>query len=179
VGAGRGELAGALRSAGYVVVAIDPGSDASGVVPIPLIDVAEPAAGFDAAVAVLSMHHVEPLRESCRVLARVVRPGGILVLDEFDVERYDETAARWWLARRERQGDQPPAAELVPALRAHLHTVSTLRDVLSEWFELEEPVRGPYLYRWDLPPGLRAAEEDEIAAGRLPATGARLIGSRK
>ena len=37
---------------------------------------------------------------------------------------------------------------------------------------------GPYLHRWNLEAGLRDAEESLIARGRLPATGARLIGTR-
>ena len=30
-------------------------------------------------------------------LAELVRPGGVLAIDEVDVERLDERAARWWL----------------------------------------------------------------------------------
>src|SRR4029077_18260821 len=62
VGAGHGELAAALREAGYDVVAIDPTAHgAPGVEPIPLLDLDAPDASFDAAVAVVSLHHVEPL----------------------------------------------------------------------------------------------------------------------
>src|SRR4051795_925100 len=80
VGAGRGELAAALRDAGYDVVAIDPAADgAPGVEPVALVDVVGEDASFDAAVAVVSLHHVEPLTGSCARLAEVVRPGGALV----------------------------------------------------------------------------------------------------
>jgi SAM-dependent methyltransferase len=100
VGAGEGELARAMASAGYDVVAIDPAATTDDVSPIPLVEVSAPAASFDAAVAIVSLHHVEPLSESCRRLAEVVRPGGTLVLDEIDVERFDERAAGWWLEQR-------------------------------------------------------------------------------
>jgi hypothetical protein len=40
-------------------------------------------------------------------------------------------------------------------------------------------VRGPYLYRWKLGPELRAGEEAAIAAGEIPAPGARLVGLRR
>ena len=53
-----------------------------------------------------------------------------------------------------------------------------LADALAPWFDVGEPVRGAYLHRWDLDPGLRDAEEALIAAGRLPATGARLVAVR-
>jgi SAM-dependent methyltransferase len=178
IGAGAGELAEALRAAGYDVVAIDPAADAAAVHPVPLHELREPPESFDAAVAVVSLHHVEPLAESCRRLAEVVRRRGTLVVDEIDFERFDERAALWWLDQCEHPADHDPA-QMVADLRDHLHSLSTLRAALGEWFELSEPVRGPYLYRWDLPPGLRGAEEDLIAAGRLPATGARLTGTRR
>ena len=62
VGAGDGTLAEALAAAGYDVVAIDPASDRR-VRRVALHELDEPP--FDAAVAVISLHHVEPLGESC------------------------------------------------------------------------------------------------------------------
>jgi SAM-dependent methyltransferase len=180
VGAGRGELAEALGAAGHDVVAIDPRSEVATVVRVALHELREPPASFDVAVAVVSMHHVEPLAESCRRLAELVRPGGTLVLDEFDVERLDERAARWWLAHRETTGDNHRLpADVIADMRQHCHWLSTLRRTLAEWFELGEPARGPYLYRWHVPLGLRPVEEEQIAAGQLPATGARLVGRRR
>jgi len=173
VGAGDGELAVALREAGYDVVAIDPASEADGVRPIALHELEDEP--FDAAVAVVSLHHVEPLEASLQRLAELVRPGGTLVVDEIDVERLDERAARWWL---ERSGHDHEPAELVSGMRDHLHSLAALREALGRWFALGEPVRGAYMYRWNLPPGLREPEEQLIAAGALPAIGARLVGVR-
>jgi hypothetical protein len=59
-----------------------------------------------------------------------------------------------------------------------MHPLARVRAELEPWFELSEAVRVPYLYRWDMPPGVRAAEEELIAAGELPATGARFVGVR-
>ncbi len=180
VGAGQGRLAAALGELGYDVLAIDPAPGAAHVRAVALHEVAEPAGSFDAAVAVLSLHHVEPLEESCRVLAELVRQGGTVVIDEFDVERFDERAARWWTGQRAAAGVEPPrdVSETVADLQAHLHPVGRLRDALSGAFALGRPVRGAYLHRWDLEPGLRGVEERLIASGRLPATGARLVGTR-
>ena len=100
VGAGDGELARLLTAAGYDVVAIDPGASTDNVVPIGLVELEEPDGSFDAAVAVVSLHHVDPLDDSCNRLADVLRPGATLLVDEFDVERYDERAAEWWLEQR-------------------------------------------------------------------------------
>jgi SAM-dependent methyltransferase len=180
VGAGDGALAAALAGAGYEVLAIDPaGARAAHVVQVALHQVDAPPGFFDAALAVVSLHHVEPLQESSRRLAELVRDGGTLVIDEFDVDRFDERAARWWLERRASDHDHREAPAQVAELRDHLHSLDSLREVLAPWFELGEPARGPYLYRWDLPDGLREAEEKLIAAGELPATGARLVGTRR
>jgi SAM-dependent methyltransferase len=183
VGAGRGELAAALRDAGYDVVAVDPAADgAPGVEPVPLLEAPGAAASFDAAVAVVSLHHVDPLAESCARLAELVRPGGVLVIDEFDVGAFDERAARWQMAQRTAAGidhHEHDDRDWVGELRHHMHPVAEIRAALAPAFALGEPVPGPYLYRWDLDPALRAVEERLVAEGALPATGARLVGVRR
>jgi SAM-dependent methyltransferase len=176
VGAGDGELAAVLAGAGYDMVAIDPAAEAPAVRPVALHQLDEPPASFDAAVAVVSLHHVEPLDESCRRLAEMVRPGGVLAIDEIDFDRFDDRAARWWL---DHSGHDADPAEMVEGTREHMHSLVRLRAALDPWFALGEPVPGPYLYRWDLPPGLREPEEQLIAAGELSAVGARLVGVRR
>ncbi len=179
VGAGRGELAGELRSAGYEVRAIDPAAeDGSGVERVELLEV---SGTFDAALAVVSLHHVEPLDASCAHLATLIRPDGLLVIDEFDVTRFDERAAEWWLGQRRAAGavEQHDAQSLVMFMREHIHPLGLVRETLLPHFTLGEPVPGPYLHRWNLGPGLRDDEEHLIATGKLPATGARLVGTRR
>jgi SAM-dependent methyltransferase len=176
VGAGDGALAAALRADGYDVVAVDPEPGGPAVEAVALLDV--PDGAFDAAVAVVSLHHVEPLEESCRRLAELVRPGGLLVVDELDCARYDERAARWWLQHKGGLSpfDRRDPAEMVADLRGHVHPLAAVRAALEPWFELSAPVRGPYLHRWSLPPGLRPSEEAAIAGGELPAVGVRFTG---
>jgi SAM-dependent methyltransferase len=171
IGAGGGELADELRAGGYDVTAIDP-AGGPGIVQVHLHEI---DGAFDAAVAVVSLHHVEPLSESIERLAAVLAPGSRLVVDEFDVRRYDEAAARWWL--RHADHDHEPAS-LVDDLRHHLHSVDEIAAALAPWFDVGEPVRGAYLHRWEIDPALRGEEEAEIAAGRIPATGARFIATR-
>ena len=133
VGAGQGELAAALRAMGWEVVAVDPAADgAPGVEPIPLLEVAGDDASFDAAVAIVSLHHVEPLAESCARLAALVRPGGVLAVDEFDVARFDERAAAWQGAQRAAAGRTAPdhPAAWVGDIRHHMHPVAEIRAAL-------------------------------------------------
>jgi SAM-dependent methyltransferase len=185
VGAGEGELAAALREDGYEVLAIDPGSDANGVERLALAELEPPAEGFDAAVAVVSLHHVEPLAGSLAGLARALRPRSRLLVDEFDSDAFDDRAAAWLIERREDDGhhghethDDP--AELVAEIRAHVHSMATIRSELSAaGFGLEPAVAVAYLHRWDLPPGHAADEQRAIAAGELPAVGRRFAAVRR
>ena len=171
IGAGGGELAADLAAAGYDVLPIDP-AGGPGIVQIPLLEV---EGTFDAAVAVVSLHHVEPLAESVDRLAAVLPDGARLVVDEFDVSAYDERAARWWLGHADHEHDP---GQLVADLRGHLHGVETIVGELRRWFAVGEPVRGTYLHRWQIGAHLRGAEEEQIAAGAIPATGARFIAIR-
>jgi SAM-dependent methyltransferase len=181
VGAGDGQLAAALRDLGHDVTAIDPQGQAPGVQPVALLDLEAPAGSYDAARAVVSLHHVEPLAESVGHLASLVRPGGTLVVDEFDMDRLDERAARWLLLQREAAGHERrhEPAQLVEEMRHHLASLDTIRRELEAYFELGQAVRGSYFYRWGLPPGLRRVEERLIALGELPAVGARMVGTRR
>jgi SAM-dependent methyltransferase len=181
VGAGAGLLAEALRAGGYEVVAIDPKSESDEVRAVALADLDEPAGSFAAAVAVVSLHHVDPLEASCRRLGEMVEPGGTLIVDEFDVAAFDTTAAAWWLERRRALGEpqSKSAEELVAEHREHLHSLERILAALEPHFELGLPLRGPWLHRWNLGDSLREVEVEAIAGGQLPATGARLVGRRR
>jgi SAM-dependent methyltransferase len=181
VGAGEGKLAEELRVLGYDVVAIDPAASGDGVEPVRLHEVDEPDDSFDAAVAVVSLHHVEPLAESIDRLGALLRPGAPVVVDEFDVACFDERAAAWWIGQQElASGEhQHEPSTLVRTLRDHLHPLGDVRHGLQRaGFALGSVTRGPYMYRWNLPPGLRGAEEQLIAADHMPATGARFVATR-
>jgi SAM-dependent methyltransferase len=181
VGAGGGELAADLGAGGYDVLAIDPAATDGPVVPVALLDLEAPPASFDAAVAVVSLHHVEPLEPSCAQLAALVRPGGTLVVDEFDVAAFDEPAAEWLCERWRELGREAPddPAAMVGDLRDHLHPVERIRAVLSPAFGLGPATRGAYLHRWQLTPDFRSPEDEAIAAGTIPAVGVRFTGVRR
>lgn len=177
IGAGDGELAQALRGDGYELLAIDPDPRGEGVQRLALIELDESTAPFAAALAVTSLHHVEPLEPSLERLAHVLEPGGVLVIDEFDVGAFDEQAAEWWLRQRRALGGAPEstAADLVAEHRAHLHPLERIIGALEPYFEIGTPAYGPYLYRWNLAESLRDDEQNAIARKEIPSVGARLV----
>lgn len=164
VGAGDGQLAAALRGLGYDVVAIDPREDpGEGVNQVALAALSAPQESFDAAVAVIALHHVEPL-----------------LVDELDVAALDDRAMAWWSAQQEAAGTPIDDIDRVRReMQGHLHDVETIVAALAPHFDVGGTVRGTYLHRWHLPPGLRVAEEELVGAGRLPAVGVRIVGRRR
>jgi hypothetical protein len=107
--------------------------------------------------------------------------GAPLLVDEFDVAALDERAASWWLEqRRALAGDEPQTPdELIATMRARVHPIEHLRAVLERWYDVGEPVRGTYLYRWKLDESLRPVEEELVTGGELPSTGVRFIARRR
>jgi SAM-dependent methyltransferase len=180
IGAGDGALARTLAEAGYEVLAIDPEPAAPDVRAVALHELDEPAASFGAAIAVTSLHHVDPLEDSLRHLGQLLEPGGLLVVDEFDVAAFDERAGAWWLRQRHALGvdEQASAEELVSEHRAHLHPLERIIEALEPHFRVGIPLYGPYLYRWDLNEALRHDEEEAIARAEIPPVGARLLAQR-
>ena len=181
IGAGDGALARALRDAGWDVTAIDPKSETPDVSPVALVDLPSPEALYDAAVAVVSLHHVEPLEESLERLATVLVHGAPLLLDEFDASMLDERASAWWLTQRHARGGDDPETpeELGPKMRAKVHAIEDLTRVLARWFDVDEPVRGLYLYRWHLDESVHPEEQRLVDEEELPRTGVRIIARRK
>ena len=175
IGAGNGELAAALSDAGYDVTAIDPKGEAR-VLPVTLDALDAKPRSFDAAVAMLSLHHVTPLGRSLRRLSEVLRHGARLVVDEFDVDVLRRPRGHMVA---EPPGPHKDAADHVAEMREHLHPVAHIRTELDVWFDVGEPVPGAYLYRWYIDPELREEEERLIAIGGLPAVGRRFIATRR
>ena len=150
--------------------------------PVALLDLEEREASFDAAVAVLSLHHVEPLEPSLAHLGALVRPGGSARRRRVRRRPASTPSPPRGGARAARElGQEAPEhpAETAAELRAHLHPVERIRAVLAPAFDLGPVERGPYLHRWELGPALLPAEEEAIAAGRLPAVGVRFTGVRR
>jgi SAM-dependent methyltransferase len=96
VGCGRGDLARAVARLGYSVTAIDPEAP-EGVMfrAVTLEEFSEPGP-FDAVLANLSLHHIHDLSGGLAKIRRLLRPGGLLILNEHAWDRFDEPTA--WAA---------------------------------------------------------------------------------
>ncbi len=107
---GCGPLGGfvpALRSAGYAATGVDPQApEAPGYFPVEFErhHMALPA---DAIVACTSLHHVADLGEVLDLVRAALVPGGVLVVVEWALERFDEATARWCFGRLTQPGDDP------------------------------------------------------------------------
>lgn len=101
-GCGDGALSVRLADAGYDVTSIDADPVAvatarSAGVPAVLADLAsyddEP---FDAVVMLLSLHHMHPLGAALDRVTRLLRPGGMLILDEYAWDWADAATIAWF-----------------------------------------------------------------------------------
>ena len=188
IGCADGALADALVEHGYEVVAIDPNAPERAHFRRERLEDYEAEPGsFDAVVASLALHHVPDLDSALAKIARMLRPGGKLVLAEFAKERLADRTARWYHAQRlaltavgredasipadfavwhekwkQDRADVHPSTTLLPAL------VSRFRELHLEWT--------PYLYSYRLDDTLEPAERALVASGEIEAVGYRYVG---
>lgn len=184
IGAGDGALAAALRDAGYDVVAIDPNPGGADVHAVALLELEEAPASFQAAVAITSLHHVEPLEESLDLLATLAP---LLLVDEFAWNRIDDAARDWYEGRYRllrAAGAEPGGPASLEEWRWRhpgLHPDDAVLGALRERYEEVVYERLPYLFRWLEGPhgdgGSEALEQSLVDAGALPAIGYRWAGA--
>jgi SAM-dependent methyltransferase len=180
IGCGEGALARRLASIGYRVVAIDPRAPEGDIFePVSLEDFADPGP-FDAAVANRSLHHIADLSGSLDKVARLLRPGGRLIVYEHAWERMDEPTARWYLGRHAAAHPHAPRGleDLLAkweADHAGLHGYGDLRSELDRRFTERYFAWTPYLYG-ELGAEAEAEERALIDAGAIRATGFHYAG---
>jgi SAM-dependent methyltransferase len=173
VGCGSGELARALDSAGYRVLAIDPQAPEGAIFRRVRLEELDESGPFDAVVASSSLHHIHDLGAGLDRLRALLGPDGRLVLDDFGWDLVDPPTAAW-LA--ERDGTTPE--ELLARWNDEhdgLHGYEGMRRELDLRFVQVLLTREPYLYRTSY----RADEADEralIGDGAIAAIGFRYVG---
>ncbi len=177
---GCGSLGGfvpALLSQGYTALGIDPEAPEEPDYRRIEFERCELPPDVDAVLASTSLHHVADRAEVLDRIASTLRPGGTIVVVEWDWESFDETTALWgferldwdaedrgWLHRGHEHwqtSGQPWDAYLHAWATGHaLHSARALVRELDERFERVSCERGAYLF----PELARTSEADELDA---------------
>jgi SAM-dependent methyltransferase len=123
VGCGTGELTTALAVAGYDVLGIDPAApDGDRFRRLKLEEVPAVDGPYDAIVAGRSLHHVGDLDVALDKIVELLRPDGVLVLDEFAWDLMDEPTLDWFYGQQR-----------ALAAAGHGRAPRSLDDLRSEW----------------------------------------------
>lgn len=172
VGCGRGALAYAMARLGHAVVAIDPGApDGDLFRRITLEELPDPGP-FDAVVANRSLHHIHDLPAAVEKIARLLAPGGRLLLHEHAWDVLDEPTLGWY---REHGG----SGSLADWRTGHagLHSSEAMLAQLAPRFAERSLEWTPYLHgELGVEPDLERAA---IESGAIRATGFLYVGQRR
>jgi SAM-dependent methyltransferase len=188
VGCGAGELALALAGAGYDVTAVDPAAPEGPVFRRSRLEDFSPDGMFDAVVASVSLHHLDDLGAALDKIADLVRPGGLLVLEEFAKERFAGPTAKWYFHQRQALAALDEKATPLPEFETwqrrwaedheDIHPFADLRREIDLRFTERYFAWAPYLFDYRLHDALEPLERKLIAAGAIQATGLRYVGER-
>lgn len=209
VGCGSGQLAWRLAHLGLDVVGLDIALPAAERPSHPALRFEKgdffqyKDAPFDAVVFTSSLHHLSPLEGAVRRARNLLKPSGLIVVEDFDQLAADESTLRWYY---EMQGllahaGLLPVDRLIgqqnenPMLRWQedhvstppLHSGATMLDALRGAGELVEVTRSAYLFRTvtaglgatardlNIAEWLLATEERRIRGGTLKPVGLRVV----
>jgi SAM-dependent methyltransferase len=181
VGCGAGDLARSLAARGYDVTAIDPHAPDGPLFQQVTLEAFEDAEPFDAVVANTSLHHIHDLTAALEKIRGLLRPGGVVILNEFGWDRMDERTARWAASRL-----PPDEAEAVKdflngwnAEHGELHTSVAMSQALDAAFIRRSFEWVPFLAEHEIErPALGAEELALIESDEINAVGFRYVGER-
>jgi SAM-dependent methyltransferase len=197
VGCGSGELALALSAEGWRVTAVDPGAPEGPIFVRAAVEDLDAAdyGPFDAAVAVLSLHHAGLVGTVLDKVRSLLRPGGILVVDEFRKEHLADRATAAFFyhqqlslihagrkvngghgAHRTDGGSFESWYARTLDRHAGVREEGEVLEALEEGFVTRSLAYGPYLFRYGLDAAVEPLERKLIAEGGIRATGLRWVG---
>ena len=185
VGCGQGELTTALAVAGYDALGIDPLAPAGDHFRRLKLEDVEETESFAAIVAGNSLHHVRDLETGLDKIARLLQPGGVLVVDEFAWDRLDKTTLDWLYGQRRAlaaagHGEAPTSRDDLrrewEAEHLGLHGFVALREGLDARFDERAFEWKPYLHRTLAGVATEVLEQALIDAGAIQALGLRYAG---
>lgn len=198
IGCGEGSLALALAGEGWRVSAVDPAAPEGEPFIREAIEDLDPAAHgpFDAAVAVLSLHHLEEIGMALDGIRALLRPGAIFVVDEFGKEELEDAATAAYSYHQRLallHGGHGPANPGAGAVheedsfeiwrsrlghkRQHIHEGRRILTALEARFEGREFASGPFLFREEMAPDLEPLERRLIQGGGIRPVGFRWVGA--
>ena len=186
VGCGQGELTTALAVAGYDVLGIDPAAPEGDLFRrLMLEDLDDEPGRYDGVIAARSLHHIRDLEAAVDKIISLLRPDGVLVVEEFVWDRLDEPTLEWLYEQRRalaaNGSHEPPSSmeELRAEWKAEhlgLHGDESIRLTLAARFEEQAFVRTPYLFRLLGDAATEVLEQALIDAGAIQALGFRYAG---
>jgi SAM-dependent methyltransferase len=176
IGCGPGELARALAAARYDVTAVDPDAPEGPIFERMRFEELPERGRFEAVVASRSLHHISDLGSAVDKIARLLVPGGVLVLDEFAWDRLDEPTAAL-LYERSRRGDFDRWREDWGDEHEGLHGYEAMRRELDRRFDDRFLAWVPYLFRYQDTDITQVEEQILIEAGRIRPIGFRYVGA--
>ena len=186
VGCGQGELTTALATEGYDVLGIDPVAPSGDLFRRVLLEDLDADEGpFDAVVASHSLHHIRDLDHAVDRIAALLRPAGVLVLDEHGWDLADDVTLDWlWNQQRalaaaghgEAPGTLDALREEWESEHRGLHGFETLRAAIAERFEERVFVRTPFLHRLLGGVATEVLEQALVDADAIQALGFRYAG---
>jgi SAM-dependent methyltransferase len=189
VGCGDGDLARELDAAGYDVVAIDPEAPSGPIFRAVKLEDFDGSGPYDRVVASLSLHHIHDLGAAVDKIATLLEPGGLLVLNEWDRERFQGRTARWYFHQRQALAALGREhAEIEPTFddwwpewhrrRSDVHPYTAMRRELDRRFSERLFEWVPYLYGYRLGGDVEPLERALIESSEIEAVGFRYVGER-
>jgi SAM-dependent methyltransferase len=185
VGCGAGDLARSLAARGYDVTAIDPHAPDGPLFQQVTLEDFTDTEPFDAVVASTSLHHIHDLTAALEKIRDLLRPRGVVILNEFGWDRMDERTARWFashVAAPDDGGEAMTASDVLEKWNGgheELHDSVTMRRALDAAFVRRLFEWKPFLAEHELErPDLTGEELELIQSGEITAIGFRYIGER-
>ena len=184
VGCGKGHVAFELLRRGYRVIGLDSDPELvakvqeRGVTAIVASWPEFESAPVDAIAFTRSLHHINPLRAALDHARRLIRPAGLLLLEDFAFDQGNKATLDWFqrvlVSEPGRRLIRPVAGRLVSELLGGedpmaiwhdnhdhgVHSITAMSRAIAEYFSVRETQSVPYFYRYLIP----ALEETPKAA---------------
>jgi SAM-dependent methyltransferase len=135
VGCGEGDVAAELARRGCRVTAIDADPEATararlrGIAALTANWPDFNHAPFDAIAFTRSLHHIHPLEDAARRARELLRPGGVLLVEDFAFDEIDDETIEWFVDALRRE----PGRSLITEVPSFVTRLLAADNPLAEW----------------------------------------------